>query len=284
MLTPGLRRRLHVSTGYCKGAWLAALVKQRTATNAKDDPHVVCLPDTFLRAYSLPHLLKFVQAPGLLVMLNEMNANYRQVFTDARALPVDPNPTWQGYSTAKWEGDALVVETNGFNDRGWLDIEGHPHSEDLKIIERYRRPDYGHLDLEMTIDDPKTFAKPFSMKIRKTLDPDTDLLESICENDRSVGHMVGGVETIRLKPDVLARYVGRYEYASNQPAVISMDGDLLFLQEGVNPLRLPLTPWSETEFTSRTNGDQIAFQLQAGKVSGFRFRSGNDVKNAIRKE
>ena len=122
------------------------------------------------------------------------------------------------------------------------------------------------------------------MKIRKTLDPDTDLLESICENDRSVGHMVGGVETIRLKPEVLARYVGRYEYAPNQPVVISMDGDLLFLQEGANPLRLPLTPWSETEFTSRTNGDQIAFQLQAGKVSGFRFRSGNDVKNAIRKE
>ena len=88
--------------------WLAALVKKRTAENAKDDPHVYCLPDTFLRAYSLPHLLKFVQTPGLLVMLNEMNAGYRQVFTDGRPLPEDPTPSWQGYSTGRWEGDTLV--------------------------------------------------------------------------------------------------------------------------------------------------------------------------------
>ena len=265
--------------------WAEKIYQDRVLDLGKDAPRAACLPDPFVY-YHMVDVARMVQSPGVIAMLYQGTTQsvHRTIFTDGRPLPVNPNPSWMGYSTGKWEGDALVVETNGFNDRGWLDIEGHPHSEDLKIIERYRRPDYGHLDLEMTIEDPKTFAKPFSMKIRKTLDPDTDLLESICENDRSVGHMVGGVETIRLKPDVLARYVGRYEYAPNQPAVISMDGDLLFLQEGANPLRLPLTPWSETEFTSRTNGDQIAFQLQSGKVTGFRFRSGNDVKNAIRKE
>src|SRR5689334_1249965 len=100
--------------------WLAALVKKRTAENSKDDPHVRCLPDTFLRAYSLPHLLKFVQTPGLLVMLDEMNAGYRQVFTDGRPFPVDPTPSWQGYSIGKWQGDTLVVDSMGFRDDLWI--------------------------------------------------------------------------------------------------------------------------------------------------------------------
>ncbi len=104
--------------------WLAALVKKRTAEQAKTDPHVACLPDTFVRAYSLPHLFKFVQTPGLLVMLNEMNAGYRQVFLDGRPLPVDPTPSWQGYSSAKWEGDTLVVNSIGFRDDLWIDWNG----------------------------------------------------------------------------------------------------------------------------------------------------------------
>ena len=123
------------------------LVKKRTANNAKDDPHVACLPDTFVRAYGLPHLLKFVQTPGLLVMLNEMNAGYRQVFLDGRPFPVDPTPSWQGYSSAKWEGDTLVVNSIGFRDDLWIDWNGSVITR-RKVQERIRRPDYGHLEIE----------------------------------------------------------------------------------------------------------------------------------------
>ncbi len=121
-----------------------------------------------------------------------------------------------------------MVDTAGFNDRSWLDIEGHPHTEALHITERFRRRDFGHLDLEMTIDDPKTFTRPFSLKIAKTLMPDTDLLESVCENDTSVPHMLGGTGT-KLAPEILSRYVGAYEYAPGRGATITFEGDLLFL-------------------------------------------------------
>ena len=128
--------------------WLATLVKERTATEAKDDPHVRCMPDTFLRAYSLPHLLKIVQTPGLLIMLSEVNASYRQVFTDGRPLPQDPTPSWQGYSSAKWDGDTLVIDSIGFRDGLWIDWNGSEIGEAAKVRERIRRPDYGHLEIE----------------------------------------------------------------------------------------------------------------------------------------
>ena len=102
--------------------WAAELVKKRTDEQAKDDPHARCLPDTFLRSYGLPHIEKFIQTPGLFVMLDEMNASYRQVFTDARPLPDDPVPAWNGYSSGRWEGDTLVVDSIGFRDDLWLDL------------------------------------------------------------------------------------------------------------------------------------------------------------------
>ncbi|HEY7442806.1 MAG TPA: hypothetical protein VH701_10335 [Vicinamibacterales bacterium] len=130
----------------------AALVKKRTAENSKDDPHARCLPDTFLRSYGLPHIQKFIQVPGLLVMLDEVNAAYRQVFTDGRPFPDDPNPTWNGYSSAKWEGDTLVIDSIGFLDDLWIDISGNFISSEAKVRERIRRPDYGHLQIEVTVD------------------------------------------------------------------------------------------------------------------------------------
>jgi hypothetical protein len=188
-----------------------------------------------------------------------------------------------GYSVGHWEGDTLVVDTAGFNDRSWLDIEGHPHTEALRITERFRRRDFGHMDLEMTIDDPKTFTRPFSFRLDKTLAPDTDLFESICENDRSVPHMLGGTEITRLAPDVLARYAGAYEYAPGRPAVITFDGDLLFLQEGANPLKLPLAPRSETVFVSRTEGNWIEFIRNAqGAVTEFVYHGGGTERRAAR--
>jgi len=166
--------------------WLAALVKKRTAEDAKDDPHVRCLPDTFLRAYSLPHLLKFVQAPGLLVMLDEMNAGYRQVFTDGRPLPVDPTPSWQGYSTGTWQGDTLVINSIGFRDDIWIDWNGSVISDAAKVQEKIRRPDYGHLEIAVTVDDPKGYTKPWTVVLKQQIALNTELVDEIClENEKS---------------------------------------------------------------------------------------------------
>ena len=186
----GINMGLGIQGGLPYQPWLAALVKERTANNAKDDPHVACLPDTFLRAYSLPHLLKFVQTPDLLVMLNEMNAGYRQVFLDGRPLPEDPTPSWQGYSSAKWEGDTLVVNSAGFRDDIWIDWNGSMIMSDAKVQERIRRPDYGHLEIVITIDDPKAYTKPWTATLHQRIALNTELVDEIClENEKSLRRM-----------------------------------------------------------------------------------------------
>ena len=264
--------------------WAEALYQQRVRNMGKDAPRANCLPDPF-PYYHMVDMARFVEAPGLLVILYQGTTNsvHRTVFLDGRKLPVDPNPTWMGYSVGHWEGETLVVDTAGFNDRSWLDIEGHPHTEALHITERFRRRDFGHMDLEMTIDDPKAFTRPFSFRIEKTLVPDTDLLESVCENDTSVPHMVGGIGA-RLDPASLSRYTGVYEYAPGRDAVISSEADLLLLQEGSNPLKLPFAADSETVFISRTNGDRLEFLRDAqGAVTGFIFHADAGDRKALRK-
>ncbi len=260
--------------------WAEAIYQQRVRDMGKDAPRANCLPDP-VPYYHMVDIARFVQTPGVMVILYQGTTNsvHRTVFTDGRDLPKDPNPTWMGYSIGRWDSDTLIVTTAGFNDRGWLDIEGHPHTEALRVIERFHRRDFGHMDLEMTIDDPKTFTRPFSFRMDKTLMPDTDLLESVCENDRSVPHMLGGTGA-KLAPEILARYVGTYEYAPGRPATIGVDGDLLFLQEGTNPLKLPLapTPGSETVFISRTNGDVIEFTPK-----GFTYRGEGGERRAVLK-
>ncbi len=170
--------------------WLLALTKVRTENLAKDDPHIRCLPDNFLRAYGMPHLLKFVHKPGLLVVLNEVDAGYRQVFTDARPLPQDPNPSWQGYSSGKWSGDTLVIDTIGLRDDTWIDWNGSVLTEAAKVQERIRRPDFGHLDIEVTVDDPKAYTKPWTVKLKQRIVVDTELVDEICvENEQSLKHL-----------------------------------------------------------------------------------------------
>lgn len=165
--------------------WLVPIVEERTANQAIDDPHIRCLPDNFLRAYGLPHLLKFVHKPGLLVVLNEMNAGYRQVFTDARPLPENPNPTWQGYSSARWSGDTLVVDTIGLRDDTWIDWNGSVLTTAAKVREEIRRPDFGHLEIRVTVDDPVAYTEPWSVTLRQRIVVDTDLIDEIClENEK----------------------------------------------------------------------------------------------------
>jgi hypothetical protein len=170
--------------------WLVPIVKERTANLAIDDPHIRCLPDAFIRAYGLPHLLKFVHKPDLLIVLNEMNAGYRQVFTDARPLPDSPAPAWQGYSSAKWVDDTLVVDTIGFRDDNWIDWNGSVVTEAAKVREEIRRPDFGHLDIKITVDDPKAYTKPWTVNLRQRIVVDAELIDEVClENEQFVQRM-----------------------------------------------------------------------------------------------
>ena len=154
-------------------------------------PGARCLP------LSLPGLasaqpLKIVSTGNLIVILYEVLTTYRQIFMDGRPHPADPNPTWMGYSVGRWDGDTLVVDTTGFNDQWSIVPRQRPHSDELHIIERFRRPDFGHLTIEFTIDDPKVYAKPWTVRTDLHLTPDTELLEYICnENEKSLQHMVG---------------------------------------------------------------------------------------------
>jgi hypothetical protein len=170
--------------------WLAALVKQRTANHAIDDPHVRCFPDNFLRAYGMPHLLKFAHAPSLLVVLNEWNASYRQIFMDTRPLPDDPQPSWQEYSSAKWSGDTLVIDTIGLRDDTWIDWNGSVVTEAAKVREQIRRPDFGHLEVQITVDDPKAYTKPWTVTLKQRIVVDAELIDEMClENEQSLKHM-----------------------------------------------------------------------------------------------
>jgi len=134
---------------------------------------------------------KIISSKGAIVILYELETTFRQIFMDGRPLPVDPNPAFRGYSVGKWDGDTLVVDTTGFNDRGG--IIGRPHSDALHIVERFRRRDFGHLEIEYTVDDPKIYAKPWTFKQNHHLTPDTELMEYFCnENEKDLTHMVGG--------------------------------------------------------------------------------------------
>jgi hypothetical protein len=164
--------------------WAAERAKN-TAANALTDPHGRCLPDTFVRAYGLPHLLKFVQTPRLIVTLSEYNAMYRQIHLDGRPLPDDPNPTWNGYSTGRWEGDVLVIDSNGFRDDLWLDLRGSPLTSTGTVRERIRRPDFGHLEIEITVDDAKAYTRPWTATLRQQLVVDTEINDEVClENEK----------------------------------------------------------------------------------------------------
>jgi len=164
--------------------------QERTDNLAKDDPHIRCYPDNFIRAYGLPHLLKFIHNPGLLIVLNEMNAGYRQVFTDGRPLPVDPAPNWQGYSSAKWSGDTLVIDSIGFHDDTWIDWNGSVITESAKVREEMRRPDFGHLEVKITVDDPKAYTKPWTVTLKERIVVDAELIDEICvEGEQSLKHM-----------------------------------------------------------------------------------------------
>jgi hypothetical protein len=170
--------------------WAAELVNKRRTEQRVHDPMSHCLPIGPVRLNTFTTPSKMVQTSRLLLILNEWNASYRQIFTDGRPLPQDPNPSWNGYSSGKWEGDTLVVQTNGFRDDLWLDAAGNPLTSAAKLIERFRRPDFGHMEIETTVDDPKAYTRPFTFTLHHTISLDSDLLEFICnEDEQDASHL-----------------------------------------------------------------------------------------------
>jgi hypothetical protein len=161
--------------------WAAKLKTERHAADSKDHPDAHCLPLHPIQLHLHPQPRKIIQTPGLLVLLYEANDGRREIHLDGRPLPTnDPQPFWYGYSTGRWEGDTLVVESNGFKDQSWIDEWGTPGSDRLKLTERITRPTFGALRIQMTIEDAKTFTKPFSFTVEQRLMPDTDLIEFVC--------------------------------------------------------------------------------------------------------
>src|SRR5579863_1057643 len=200
--------------------WAKALVQKRKEDLGKDYMGALCLPSG--PGYStddVPHtsggMMKIIQTPTLIVILNP-DLTYRQIYMDGRELETSPNPSWMGYSVGHWDGDTLVVESFGFNDRTWLDSSGHPHTEALRMTERYTRRNLGNLDLDVTLRDPAVYAKPWTVKVRAELAADTELIEYVC-NERGVDrdHWVGQASdaaksAVQVAPEILAKYAGTY--------------------------------------------------------------------------
>jgi hypothetical protein len=173
--------------------WAAELHRQRVADNNKDNPDAHCLPMGMMQFHNHPQPRKMIQTPQVIVILYEANAGIRQIFLDGRPLPnKDADPWWYGYSTGHWEGDTLVVQSAGFRDLGWLDVEGSPLTEGAHVTERYRRPDFGHLDIEVTFDDPKAYTKPWTVSVHQVISVDTELIEFVCqEGEKDAPHLIG---------------------------------------------------------------------------------------------
>jgi hypothetical protein len=243
--------------------WAQALVEQRREDLGRGYMNVVCVPlgPSYATAADSTgsEMMKIVQTPGLVLILNP-DLTYRQIFLDGRALESAPNPNWMGYSVGHWDGDTLVVESFGFNDRTWLDHDGHPHTEGLRMTERYRRPDFGSLELEVTFSDPAAYTRPWTAAVRAELAADTELIEWVCnESDHHVERWIGRASDerkgeIQVAPEILAKYVGTYEEqapfwrAAARVVVVTLaDGRLLADMDGRG--KVPLIASSESGFT-----------------------------------
>ncbi len=170
--------------------WAADLVKQRAPQLGKDDPVARCLPPGAVRLLTFPPPRKIVQLPGLVLILSERDVTFQQIFTDGRPLPQDPAPNWNGYSVGKWEGDTLVVRTIGLRDGTWLDRKGNPLTEAATLTERFHRVNYGRLEVDLTVDDPKAYTKPWTVRLSQILTPGTELLDYFCmDNEKDASHV-----------------------------------------------------------------------------------------------
>jgi hypothetical protein len=243
--------------------WAQALVEQRREDLGKGYMNVLCVPLGPGYAISADstgaEMMKIIQTPGLILILNP-DLTYRQIFLDGRALESAPNPNWMGYSVGHWDGDTLVVESSGFNDRTWLDHDGHPHTEGLRLTERYRRRNFGSLDLEVTFSDPAAYTRPWTVAVRAELAADTEMIEWVCnESDQHVERWVGTASDerkgeVQVAPEILAKYVGTYveqppfwRAIARVVEITVSNGKLLADMDGRG--KVPLIGSSQTEFS-----------------------------------
>jgi len=249
------------------------LLAERRDAYGKDDPAVGCLPEGPRAAIHGLEPMRMVQTPHVVYMLYETSPA-RQIFTDGRPLPKDPNPSWMGYSVGRWDGDTFVIDTIGYNDKTWLDFYGHPHSEALHMTERFRRTDFGHMQLSMTFDDPTIYARPFTIEMTVSFMPDTDLLENVClENEKDRARLVGRVSVdsksaTKVPRTVLAHYPGRYEGPFGN-WTLSVDGDDLKIELGDGGGKHDAIPQSDTQFLFPALGGSIKFVTEKGEVTHF---------------
>ena len=245
--------------------WVQALVQQRAENFGKDNPEFQCLPQGPGYSSALVATKQILQTPAMIVMLND-DLTYRRIFMDGRPLEADPNPSWMGYSVGRWDGDTLVVESNGFSDRTWL-ASLYPHTEALHMTERYRRPDFGHLNLEVTFEDPGAYSQPWKTRVNAILTPDTEMLEAYCDHSQSQSrreHWVGKISddektAVTVAPEVLAKYAGVYTgFWVGRPRLVEVTfagGSLYVAVDGKE--RLPLLPQSATKF----NGNGLSYEF-----------------------
>src|SRR5215471_9048423 len=260
--------------------WARALRFKRAQDFRKDSPLAHCMPVS-IPFLNFRGLSRIVQTPQLIVVLYESpNSPHRTIFTDGRELPKDPNPTWLGYSVGRWDGDTLVVTSSGFNELGWLDVDGNPQTESLKLTERFHRKDFGHLELDTTFDDPKVFARPFTIHFEKVLAADTEILEDVCENEKSGVHLSGGVS---VSKDLLAKYAGTYDLGG-RPLVVSVQGEQLIVEDPQSPLDRLFVARSQNSFSSSVSQVALEFVRDAGgNVTHVIRRVGANEQKAVKK-
>ena len=230
-----------------------AVFQKRLADFRRDDPVTHCLPGG--PAEMLNGTYRIMQTPNMLALLYEGGSGrYRQIFMDGRKLPDDPNPSWFGNSVGHWDGDTLVVQSAGFNDRSWLDRAGHPHSERLRVTEGFRRVDFGHMQFQITFDDSETLTQPLTISLAVNYAADTEMMESVCENERDTVRLVAkATARVQLSAAVLEKYTGTYEYRGGSTTVMGFMGKTQKVSLINGQLYLnanPLIPQSETKFDS----------------------------------
>jgi hypothetical protein len=225
---------------------------------------VSCLPEGPRAGLHGLEPLRIVQTPTMTLVLYE-SSPMRQIFTDGRPLPTDPNPTWMGYSIGRWDGDTFVVETSGYNDKTWLDFRGHPHSEALRVTERFKRTDFGHMRLSVTYEDPKAYVKPWTIDTTVNFVPDAELLETVCqENEKDKHRLVGRVSDERkaakkVSRAVLGQYAGTYEVEMLGIWTVSVEGDDLKIEMADGGGKQSTVAQSDTVFMFPPVGGSIRF-------------------------
>lgn len=252
--------------------WAEALYRERKK-DEKDSPNDLCQvmgPPVYTTTPLRES--RILQTPEEIAILND-DLTFRQIYMDGRQLEPDPNPTWMGYSVGHWDGDTLVVESNGFNDKTWLDVEGHPHTDALRMTERYRRPDFGHIELQVTFDDPKAYTKPITVSILMDLVTDTEMLEYVCENEKDRAHMADIPAAVAIPAETLTAYAGVYDVTDGgktHVAEVTVEGNNLYWNyDGAGKQKLDTL--SATTFS--LTGTQIIFERNGpGPATGLVIR------------